>query len=215
MLDGESAPNGPDGPTDKRRMRLVDELGSTAAPSAAPVTVIEVALREFDLVYAFIYSRVGNRADAEDLTQQVALKALPRLRDGWVVPAVRGYLYTTARSVMATFWAGRGRLPESVLGDEPWVEDRGRELVAPAAAAAWVERTLSALPAHYRQVLELRFLRGYSLREAAHEMGKTVGGVKVMQLRALRAAAALEAPPDSGPEPAPSECGSADDGHDR
>lgn len=53
-----------------------------------------------------------------------------------------------------------------------------------------MERTLSALPAHYRQILELRFLRGYSLREAAEEMGKTVGGVKVMQLRALRAAAA-------------------------
>ncbi len=52
-----------------------------------------------------------------------------------------------------------------------------------------MERTLNALPANYRRVLELRFLRGYSLHETAHEMGKTVGGIKVMQLRALRAAA--------------------------
>jgi RNA polymerase sigma-70 factor (ECF subfamily) len=164
-------------------------LAELPAAEVTPEAAIDVALREFELVYAFIYSRVGNRVDAEDLTQQVALKALPRLQDGWVEPAVRGYLYTTARSVLASFWAHRCRLPEAELGDDIWVEGRGREVTAPPEAAAWVERTLGALPAHYRQVLELRFLRGYSLREAAQEMGKTVGGVKVMQLRALRAAA--------------------------
>jgi RNA polymerase sigma-70 factor (ECF subfamily) len=158
---------------------------------AAPEAAMEVALREFDLVYRFMYSRVGNPHDAEDLTQQVALKALPRLRDGWVAPAVRGYLYATARSVLASFWAGRGRIREAELGDNVLDDGRGSELSAPPEAAAWVERTLSALPAHYRKVLELRFLRGYSLREAAEEMGKSVGGVKVMQLRALRAAAAV------------------------
>ncbi len=167
-------------------MSVVQQPAAEVNPEAA----IDVALRQFDLVYSFIYSRVGNRADAEDLTQQVALKALPRLNDGWVEPAVRGYLYTTARSVLASFWTGRGRVPEAELADEVWVEGRGCELTAPPEAAAWVERTLGALPAHYRQVLELRFLRGYTLREAAQEMGKTVGGVKVMQLRALRAAAA-------------------------
>jgi hypothetical protein len=30
---------------------------------------------------AFIYARVGNRADAEDLTQEVAIKAIPRSED--------------------------------------------------------------------------------------------------------------------------------------
>ena len=164
-------------------------VATQPAAEATPEPAIDIALRQFDLLYSFIYSRVGNRADAEDLTQQVALKALPRLNDGWVEPAVRGYLYTTARSVLASFWAGRGRIPEAELADEVWVDGRGCELTAPPEAAAWVERTLGALPAHYRQILELRFLRGYSLREAADEMGKTVGGVKVMQLRALRAAA--------------------------
>ena len=38
-------------------------------------------------------------------------------------------------------------------------------------------------------MLELRFLHGYSLKEVAAEMRLTVGAVKVMQLRALRAAA--------------------------
>jgi len=38
-------------------------------------------------------------------------------------------------------------------------------------------------------VLELRFLRGYSIKEVAAELKATPGSVKVMQLRALRAAA--------------------------
>jgi RNA polymerase sigma factor (sigma-70 family) len=159
---------------------------------AEPAT--EVALRELENVYSFIYSRVGNRADAEDLTQQVAMKALPRLRDAYAGPAVRGYLYVTARSVMASFWSNRARLPEAELGDEVWDEGRGDELTAPDHAVAWVQRTLCALPDNYRRVLDLRFLRGYSLRETAEEMGKTVGGIKVMQLRALRAAARLGIP---------------------
>ena len=168
-------------------------IGAGRSPGMAgeSVGVVDVAMEEFEAVYAFIYARVGNRADAEDLTQQVALKALPRLRNGWPEPAVRGYLYATARSALASFWSGRRRLPEAELGDNVWFEGRGEELVAPPEAAAWVEKTLNALPANYRRVLELRFLRGYSLREAAQEMGKTVGGIKVMQLRALRAAAVV------------------------
>jgi RNA polymerase sigma factor (sigma-70 family) len=143
-------------------------------------------------VYSFIYSRVGNRADAEDLTQQVAIKALPRLQDAFPAPAVRSYLYTTARSVLASFWSSRARVPEAELANDVWIEGWGQELLAPSEASEWLERTLNALPSHYRCLLELRFLRGYSLREVALEMGKTVGGIKVMQLRALRAAAAVE-----------------------
>ena len=108
------------------------------AEETAPEAAIDVALAEFDLVYRFLYSRVGNRADAEDLTQQVALKALPRLRSGWVEPAIRGYLYATARSVLASFWAGRGRIPEAELADDVRDDGRGRELSAPPEAAAWV-----------------------------------------------------------------------------
>ena len=52
-----------------------------------------------------------------------------------------------------------------------------------------VQQILARLSDNYRRVLELRFLHGYSLKEVAKEMKSTVGAVKVMQLRALRAAA--------------------------
>jgi RNA polymerase sigma factor (sigma-70 family) len=161
--------------------------------------IVAGALDEFELVYSYLYSRVGNRADAEDLAQQVALKALPRLREGSTPAAVRGYLFATARSVLSGFWANRYRLPESELVADVADDDRGRALEAPARAAAWLDQTLAALPPHYREVLELRFLRGCSLSEVASEMGKSVGAVKVMQLRALRAAAAVGPAPPASP----------------
>jgi RNA polymerase sigma factor (sigma-70 family) len=156
--------------------------------------VLDSALDELERVYAFVHLRVGNRADAEDLTQQVALKALPRLREGAPVEAVRSYLFATARSVLGAFWSSRLRLPETELGD--WLPDNtDTHMREPSVEAAeWLEQTLAALPPHYRQVLELRFLSGASIREVARDMNRTPGAVKVLQLRALRAAAATATP---------------------
>jgi len=146
----------------------------------------DIALDELEMVYAFIYARVGNRADAEDLTQQVALKAIPRLRQGSPASAIRGYLFATARSVLGGFWSTRLGLSESELHDDlamatpvPYSEESAERAM----------RILAELSDNYRRVLELRFLHGYSLKEVAAEMRSTVGAVKVMQLRALRAAA--------------------------
>lgn len=150
--------------------------------------VADIAIDELELVYAFIYARVGNRADAEDLTQQVAMKAIPRLRQGSPASAVRGYLFATARSVLGGFWSTRLGLSESELHDDlamatPPPSGHSEE------SAERVRRILDELSDNYRRVLELRFLHGYSLKEVAVEMRSTVGAVKVMQLRALRAAA--------------------------
>jgi len=154
-------------------------------PAAARVA--DVAIDELEMIYAFIYSRVGNRADTEDLTQQVAMKAIPRLRQGAPASAVRGYLFATARSVLGGFWSTRLGLSESELH-----EDLAMAMPQAGYSEESVERVrriLEQLSDNYRRVLELRFLHGYSLKEVAVEMRSTVGAVKVMQLRALRAAA--------------------------
>jgi RNA polymerase sigma-70 factor (ECF subfamily) len=147
----------------------------------------DIALDELELVYAFIYARVGNRADTEDLTQQVALKAIPRLREGAPASAIRGYLFATARSVLGAFWSTRLGLSEVELREDLAMP------VAPGPPSEegneTVQQILAQLSDNYRRVLELRFLHGYSLKEVASEMKSTVGAIKVMQLRALRAAA--------------------------
>ncbi len=163
-----------------------DQAGLVHFP-AGQTDPVEIALEELEMVYAFIFSRVGNRPDAEDLTQQVALKAIPRLRAGASTASIRAYLFATARSVLAGFWAAKfgiaqEELREGNLSTPP-------PLTPSLDAAERATRILALLPDNYRRVLELRFLRGYSIKEVAAELKATPGSVKVMQLRALRAAA--------------------------
>jgi len=174
----------PEEPAGEPQAEVVD------LPAASRAT--DIALQELELVYAFIYARVGNRADAEDLTQQVALKAIPRLRQGAPASAIRGYLFATARSVLGGFWSTRLGLSEAELRED-------LALAVPTSPPSeegveTVQKLLAQLSDNYRRVLELRFLHGYSLKEVAAEMHSTVGAIKVMQLRALRAAAKLRVP---------------------
>jgi RNA polymerase sigma-70 factor (ECF subfamily) len=62
-----------------------------------------------------------------------------------------------------------------------------------------MNRLLACLPACDRRVLDLRFVRGLSIREIANQMHMTTGNTRVIQLRALRRVAELRAatPPSS------------------
>jgi RNA polymerase sigma-70 factor (ECF subfamily) len=174
-----------DHPADQQAVGPENVLQLPATTRAA-----DIALDELELVYAFIYARVGNRADAEDLTQQVAMKAIPRLREGSPASAIRGYLFATARSVLGGFWSTRLGLSEAELHED--LAMAVPQAPPSEARADTVQAILAQLSDNYRRVLELRFLHGYSLKEVAADMNSTVGAVKVMQLRALRAAAKVQ-----------------------
>ena len=139
-------------------------------------------------LYRLLYSKVGNRPDAEDLTTEVFMAALGPLRTSASRPEVRAYLAATARTVLAAFW--RRRLGKEVTTIEAtdglaFLTDPPAESDAPVRA----QRVLAALPDRYRRVLELRFLESRSIKETAQEMGVSVANAKVLQHRALRMAA--------------------------
>ena len=153
---------------------------------AVPIEDWEAVYRaHVEPVYRFAYARVGNRPDAEDVTAAVFERALPRLRTGAAEAQMRGYLFATARSVLAEHWEQRysvNALPDETASVPVDAEPED-------AHDAQIDQVLGGLPPNYREVLELRFLRGYTLKETALAMGTTVGNVKVLQLRALRRAA--------------------------
>jgi RNA polymerase sigma factor (sigma-70 family) len=136
-------------------------------------------------IYQYIYSRVGNRPDAEDLTSRVFMKAINGMRDDVSVGELRSWLYRVARTTLADHWReyyaeDLTALPENVTPTPPTREN--------TEAAQRVETLLETLPDQYRRVLELRFLRGYSVRDTAQELGLSETNVKVIQFRALNRA---------------------------
>jgi RNA polymerase sigma factor (sigma-70 family) len=142
-------------------------------------------------LYRLMYARVGNRADAEDLTSEVFRTALGPLRLNSSKGEVRSYLLATARTVLASHW--RRRLGLSVTHIDPAADlayltepsEPGQPTDAPNRAST----ILAALPERYRHILELRFLEACSIKEVAKTMDVSVSNAKVLQHRALRMAA--------------------------
>jgi RNA polymerase sigma-70 factor (ECF subfamily) len=143
-----------------------------------------------DYIYRLIFSRVGNRPDAEDLTSEVFRTALRPLRPSASAPEIRAYLRATARTVLASHWRRRYGIEVTSLDPDMGVSEDPQDQLgsdAPERAA----KILARLPERYRRILELRFLESRSLRESAQAMDISVGNAKVLQHRALRLAAGV------------------------
>ncbi len=157
-------------------------------------------------LYRYIYRQVHNAAIAEDLTSAVFLKALRWLQQDRGPESVKGWLYATARSIIADYWREQGRidlLPLEAAEEEetPLLSDESDEHLRPLQER--IERLLDGLPARERDVLTLRYLQGYSAAEIGLVLGLNAKYVRVLQLRALRRAALLEAEERSVPVESP------------
>lgn len=140
-------------------------------------------------VYRTMFARVGNRADAEDLTAEVFLTALGPLRLSASMAEVRAYLRATARTVLAAHWQATLGREVTVIEDIGALSPDSEEAISTAPQR--VRAVLDGLPDNYRRILELRFLQGSSIKDSAKEMGVSVANAKVLQHRALRLAAQL------------------------
>ena len=147
-------------------------------------------------IYRFVYARVGNRPDAEDLTAQVFVRAVEQLDTTRQPGQIAAWLYRVAQNAIADYWRAFYRLPligvdHVAPGWEPADEKLRPEPVPDDRASVRVEALLRGLPDRYRRVLELRFLQRLSVAETAQAMGISSGNAKVLQYRALRKAALI------------------------
>lgn len=163
-------------------VRQVEERGAADQWAA-------IYQRHFTFIYQVLLGKVRNRADAEDLTAEVFIRAMGPLRTTASEHEIRGYLLAAARTILADHWRRTLSQPTTTLHDD---------IPEPALTAAvaddgkpQVRAILARLPERYRQILELRFLCSCSLREVADELGITVNNAKVLQHRALSRAVCL------------------------
>ena len=145
-------------------------------------------------IYRFVYSRVGSREEAEDLTSQVFMKAIRYLDYEPNAKNMRNWLFQVAHTTIADYWRAFYRAPTSSLEallEEGW--EGPTEHVKKSSATERVQSILQDIPGRFREVLTCRFLLDLSIRETAERMGVSTVNVKTLQYRALKHAARLNA----------------------
>lgn len=143
-------------------------------------------------IYRYVYSRVGDRQIAEDLTGEVFMRMLEALRNkrGWQT-SVAAWLYGIAHHLVVDYH--RARHKESRLFDEAALAE---EEVRGAAVEERLVReqlrlAIGDLTPDQQKVLVLKFVEGMSNQEVARILGKTEGAVKSIQYHALSSLARL------------------------
>lgn len=143
----------------------------------------------FDKVYRYLTLKTGSRAEAEDMTQQVFVKAYRSIRSfKWKGVPFSSWLFRIAHNVMVDFFRRQAKQPTVPL-DESLVA--GDENPMKAAELRFdVERVAVAtrrLTDAQREVISLRFAGGLAIAEVAEAMGKSQGAVKALQHSAIAA----------------------------
>ena len=138
-------------------------------------------------ILRYLFRRLGNEATAQDLTQQVFLKAwqaIPRYRDRG--RPLLAWLYTIARRQVIDY-ARAAKPARSLEGIEIGEPSRVEEQVIRAERQRQLRAALERLSEDHRDVLILRFWLDKPAAEVGELMGRSAGAVRVLQLRALRA----------------------------
>jgi RNA polymerase sigma-70 factor, ECF subfamily len=137
-------------------------------------------------VYRYALAVLGNRADAEDVTQQTFLRAYSAVDRGSRPRKAENWLLTIAHNeVRRHFRVARGRQVEVEL-DERHGQDAS-EPIDPSLAD--VLRALQKLSPTHRSALVMREFEGRSYAEIAERMGMTRSALEATIFRARRSLA--------------------------
>lgn len=152
---------------------------------------VDIYEEYFELVYAYVARRTRSRDEAEDLTAEVFRKALENLpRFKWMGAPFGAWLLRIASNLIADRAKQAAREmnvddPALATGSVPHSRQAQQTDLENAERRARLFRLVGGLGEDQRRVIVMRFAEGKSVREIAHELGRTEGAVKQLQFRAL------------------------------
>jgi RNA polymerase sigma-70 factor (ECF subfamily) len=138
-------------------------------------------------VYQLCYRFVGNHDDANDLSQDVFLRAYRGLRGFRAQSSLRTWLYRIGVNVCLNR-VGAKRLQSEPIGDQQFIDPRAEspsDRMLRDEQAARVRLAIAELPPKQRATLILRMYNEMSHQEIADVLGSSVGAVKANFFHAL------------------------------
>jgi len=168
-----------------------DEAGLIRrAQQRDPVALTQIYEENFDRIYRYIVVKIGDRTEAEDMTQQVFLKVLQSISSyKWRGMPFASWLYRIAHNQIVDYLRRKSRRATVPL-DDSCVGGGGGDLTRRAEQKLQIEEIAAAarrLTRAQQEVISLRFAGELSIAETARAMGRSVGAVKALQHSAIAA----------------------------
>jgi len=140
----------------------------------------------FDKIYRYVTFKIGNKTEAEDMTQQVFLNALQSISSfKWKGIPFSAWLFRIAHNQVVDYLRSKKRttvpLDESLVSN-----DNNPQLLTEQKLD--IEQLILAtekLTEAQREVISLRFAGELSIAQVAKAMGKSQGAVKALQHSAI------------------------------
>lgn len=161
------------------------------ARSGNPEAVGWLYERYFDRIYKYIYLKIGDATDAEDLTEQVFLKMIEAIHSfQWQGTTFAAWLYRIAHNQVVDTIRQHARRPQTSL--EPVVDVLPSEKDDPYKQAelsdsvGHLKEAMSNLTELQAQVITMKFGMGLTNAEVAVVLERTEGAIKALQYSALQ-----------------------------
>jgi RNA polymerase sigma-70 factor (ECF subfamily) len=139
----------------------------------------------FDKIYRYVVIKIGDRTEAEDMTQQIFLKALKSLSSyKWKNVPFSAWLYRIAHNQVVDHFRKSSRqqsceLTEAITPDDP--DENPQHQTELKADIEHLVKATRHLTSAQREVIALRFSSDLPVAEVARLMGKSEGAVKALQ----------------------------------
>jgi RNA polymerase sigma-70 factor (ECF subfamily) len=144
--------------------------------------------RYLDSIYRYVYFRVGDEAEAEDLTEEVFIRAWEAL-PGYKVREFpfTSWLYRIAHNLIVDYHRRSKAGPLINVDDIPEISgsQSPERLLEDAQTQHKLAEAIRQLSDDEQQVIVLRYIEGLSHDEVAAAIGKSNEASRVIQHRAL------------------------------
>ena len=160
---------------------------STAKTKTAKVALASLYEEYYDRIVRYIFIRINDQSEAENLGGDVFLRALQSLDSYRGRPEqMRAWLFSIARNIVVDYQRKMSRRKDISI-DEVEIPDRLsiEEAVETKSELEKLSQAAKQLTPAQREVVGLRFFAGLSSAEVGRMLGKSSGAVREMQRAAV------------------------------
>jgi RNA polymerase sigma-70 factor (ECF subfamily) len=142
-------------------------------------------------IYRFIFFKVSNKEEAEDLTANVFLRTWQYINEmgAETIGNLQAFLYQVARNAVIDFYREKSQREISSEDLKIELKDQRQNLVEKIQNISMLQEVKDALQQlkdEYREVVILRYIEEMNVGETAKILGKSKGAVRVLLHRAIK-----------------------------